>query len=298
MDLTKLSGASWNGDTTAADTGFLDLRERESTVQTFLRDANDGNIANSVGDLLQLTRARQARQFIGQSKSVPLLGQTGDVPARTNTATTGASTAGTGASKARRTTKAMASTSSRKALPGVSYTIQERPPNRADIANLDRELETRVQAVLQDVADMGGRLSSSDLYDPHRDTVTIVRDRLLHEFQADVTTLQREPWLDRLIKCECIKITCDDIAMKLVDMLAVSSTELGHVLRKLRVSYKQSFTQMRQSWQMLRGAYLRDQQALCDARAELERSLGDLGSKELQFRRAMDAQLAQVSAAF
>lgn len=293
MDLTRIAGSSWNGDAMAADTDFMGSDERESTVATFLRDTSAGNIANSVGDLLQLTRSRQARQFIGQSKSVPLLGPAiGAATGGTGTVNTAPSTANTA------TRRPPKGSSSRKALPGVSYSIQERPPNRADIMSLDRELETRVQAVLQDFGDLGGRLSSSDLYDPHRDTVTIIRDRLLQEFRADMDTLQREPWLDRLIKCECIKITCDDIAVKLVDMLAVSSTELGHVLRKLRLSYKQSFDQMRQSWQMLRGAYLDDQHALRAARADLDRSLGDLGSKESQFRALSDARIADLSAQF
>ena len=69
----------------------------------------------------------------------------------------------------------------------------------------------------------------SDLADSRKDGVIIVRNQLLKDFGADMNSLTKEPWLDMLIKCDCVKVTCDDIAKKLTDMLSVSSVELGNV---------------------------------------------------------------------
>ena len=129
MDLTRLSGGSWGGDMGTIE-GQMDSENglvRESTVETFLRDTAPAKIAQSVGDLLQMTRERQARQFIGQSSSTPILNSRGDSRANNKS----------GSNQTKRTVKLGGGSSSRKALPGVSYTIQERPPNRADIQNLD-----------------------------------------------------------------------------------------------------------------------------------------------------------------
>lgn len=291
MDLTKLSGGSWNGDMdgiSASDGSQNGRNFRESTVDTFLRDTAPAKIAQSVGDLLQLTRERQARQFIGQSSSTPNL-NTSD--SRIGTGATGR----TGTGQAKRSIKGNNGSSSRRSLPGVSYTIQERPPNRTDIANLDRELESRVQAILSLDHDAQYSLSVTDLYDPHKDTVAIIRNKLLAEFKADFDALQQEPWLDRLIKCECIKITCDDIAIKLVDMVSVSSTELGHVLRKLRVSYKQTFDQMRQSWHMLRSAWMQNDQELRNSKEALSSAVHELNTKEVTLRLSMDSEIDAIT---
>ena len=61
----------------------------------------------------------------------------------------------------------------------------------------------------------------SELADP-KDGMVIIRDRS-RAFGADIERLQREPWLDTLIKWKSVKITCDDIAKKLTDMLSVIS---------------------------------------------------------------------------
>jgi hypothetical protein len=53
-------------------------------------------------------------------------------------------------------------------------------------------------------------------------------------FGVTLSQLDDSPWLDKLIKCECLRDVCDHVATVLNDMLSVTSSELGSVLRKLR----------------------------------------------------------------
>ena len=114
-----------------------------------------------------------------------------------------------------------------------------------EIDSLDRELEDRVKAVLfREITDLNA-LDTGDLYQPHKDAMLLIRDHMLENFDVTLQELPSEPWLDRLIKCECLKDVCDHVASVLNDMLSVTSSELGSVLRKLRYTYKQSFEQIK-----------------------------------------------------
>ena len=108
-----------------------------------------------------------------------------------------------------------------------------------------------------------------DLYQPHKDAMLLIRDSMLEDFGLSLEVLMQEQWLDKLIKCECLRTVCDHVANVLNDMLSVSSGELGSVLRKLRFTYKQSFDQMHMSARQLHYFYVDTKQELESCRKEL-----------------------------
>ena len=138
----------------------------------------------------------------------------------------------------------------------------------------------------------------SELADPRKDGMVIIRDKVLATFQADLERLQREPWLDTLIKCECVKITCDDIAKRLTDMLSVTSTELGNVLRKLRLAYMQTFEQMTISWQQLRSTFVEYESELLRNRETLSHLQDRLDGKDEGVRLEMQHEIERLTEEF
>ena len=139
----------------------------------------------------------------------------------------------------------------RKQPPGISYSVQERPANRSEMEALDRELESRVRTVLYKEASDLYAVETGDLHQPHRDQMLMIRDQMLAHYSISVQDLIKEQWLEKLIKCECLRDVCDHVASVLNDMLSVSSSELGGVVRKLRYTYKQAFEQMHASARQL-----------------------------------------------
>ena len=286
MDLTKLSGSSFN------ESGLFGTSSKpeESSIEKFLADTNQGKMTASVGDLLSATRSRHARQFteerkISSSASTPALGRE-----------TGASAtpSAKGSPNKKKALKDKLGASRGKAT-DTQFNVIERPANRVDIAKLERELEVRVQAIVSEYINMD---DPSELADPRKDGMVIIRDQVLAAFGADIERLQREPWLDTLIKCECVKITCDDVAKKLTDMLSVSSTELGNVLRKLRVAYQQAFDQMRASWQELRSTFVEYESELLSDRHTMRQLQDRLSGHEDGVRAEMQDKIDQMTSSF
>jgi hypothetical protein len=277
MDLTKLSGSEFN------ESGLFggERQPDESAVDRFLADSKA--LTSSVGDLLTATRSRHGRQFteervMSQSASMPVLEH-----------------GGTGPPGSRKTKSKNNESQRGKAGDATAFNVHERPANRVDIAKLERELEVRVQAIVSEYVNMD---DPSELADPRKDGMVIIRDQVLAGFNASLEHLQREPWLDTLIKCECVKITCDDIAKKLTDMLSVTSTELGNVLRKLRLAYMQTFEQMRASWQQLRGTFVEYEAELLHDRQRLRHLQDRLDGKDEGVRAEMLAEIDRMTEEF
>ena len=179
-----------------------------------------------------------------------------------------------------------------------SLSIQERPANRVEIESLDRELEDRVKAVLfREMTDLNA-LDSGDLYQPHKDSMLLIRDHMLEDFNVPLHELAREPWLDRLIKCECLKDVCDHVASVLNDMLSVTSSELGSVLRKLRYTYKQSFEQINISTRQLFGGYMDSREELDRCCQELSEVKAELDRKEEDMMKIVSLEVSKVTTAF
>ena len=287
MDLTKLQGSSFN------ESGLFgsSSKPEESSIEKFLSDTNQGKMTASVGDLLSATRSRHGRQFteerrVASSASTPALGGvTGpSAPPSANGSPT----------KGKKALKDKLGASRGKATDDRLNVI-ERPANRVDIAKLERELEVRVQAIVSEYINMD---DPSELADPRKDGMVIIRDQVLAAFGADIERLQREPWLDTLIKCECVKITCDDIAKKLTDMLSVTSTELGNVLRKLRIAYQQAFDQMRASWQQLRSTFVEYETELLSDRQTMRLLQDRLSGHEDGVRAEMQEEIDRMTSSF
>lgn len=289
MDITRIGGLSWNETKSSSSfkalgintgdeddlisqqlsvTSQLPTSPHQSAVKGFLQEISSSRqMANSVGDLLSVSRNRLGRQFVlskvlQQSSSVPILNTTNDVNKKTLRSTKKGKT-------------------NNKSLPGGSYSITERPPNREEIKALEYELEERVRNVLYPEEAMLEAVYNNNMFQPHKDATSIMRKRVLKDINIlEDEVNDTEPWLDRLVKCECLHITCDTVTKKLIDMIAVSSTELGNVLRKLRYTQSQTFDEVKNSWQTLRDAYLNSQKDLNINCATLNSLKFDLDEKE------------------
>lgn len=77
-------------------------------------------------------------------------------------------------------------------------------------------------------------------------------------------------------------------------MLSVSSYELGNVLRKLRLTYKQSFEQMNLSWKTLRSAFLSASKELSRCKQRMSVMKTELDGKEAQVQARFNAELQQL----
>jgi len=81
--------------------------------------------------------------------------------------------------------------------------------------------------------------------------------------------LNKEPWVDMLVKSHCLKVVCDEVASTLTDMISVSSAELGNVLRKVRTSYSSAFSQLKESWDAMRSNFVCTERELFHSKEEL-----------------------------
>ena len=190
-------------------------------------------------------------------------------------------------------------TPNRRATPAVG--MVERPASRMEIVSLEHELEDRVRLVL----DMNSFVKKADnefsdgySFEPHRESMRIVRERMLAEFGVDSSKIHLEPWLDSYVKCECLKVMCDDVSSKFADMLAIQSVELGSVLRKLRLTYRQCFEQMHSSWKTLRQSHLDHTTDLSHSREAIKRLQTDLENKENEMHKKFDSEVNRLNAEF
>lgn len=278
MDFSKIGTKTWS------EPGRVP--QSKDAISGLKNDIEDGKVTNSIGDLLQLSRSRSNRQFMQSSASASALpstlkknGATGDLSGR------------------RMGGSDMGSKKQTKNTGSTLNNVVERPATRHEIEALNVELQDRIKSVMENSRNPG--MSSTVMaYEPHKDAVALIRDRMLHEFGASLKASTEEPWLEDLIKCECIRDICDSTALKLTDMLSVSSTEFGNVLRKLRQTYREAHEQMREGWVGLRERYV-------DICAELEsvkvinsRLETALQESEQDIRSKIDAEVFEMRAAY
>jgi len=289
------------------------------SVNTFLDDTNKNKLANSIGDLLQLTRSRHSRQFVdGPAQSRGALLTSASTPVlkpisadnKTRDATSpvkGASPErlGTGTGNAvttdrRRTVgRRLSSNPSRNPPPGASYTIQERPPSKLEIDALEVELSERLRTISDLAKAELQAVETGQMYQPHKDALILARDRILREFGMDEECFRRElPWMDKLVKCESLKHVCEGVASQLVDMVSVTSTGLGNVLRKLRYTYREAFEQMKESWVELHEHYIDNTDELFEKTILLESARADLNNLEDEMREKVEAKIENLTNQF
>lgn len=284
MNFSKIGSNTWN---------ITDDGGKISTIEAFKRDIRDPNIDKSEDEILNATRSKSARQFAGDKKSFIPLNHHLSMPALQPPPS---SPSGRQQGPERKlANKRIPISSTRKPPPGVSYSIQERPPNRVEVARLESELEDRLRSVLHSEATDLEAVQTGNMYQPHRDEMMIIRDSIHKEFNILNSDVSKEPWIDKLIQCESLRSTCDDVASKLTDMLSVNSSELGNVLRKLRMTYKQTFEQMRKSWRSLREIYLENEKELTKGRQSISSLQDDLRAKDRQIRNQIDKEIADIT---
>lgn len=294
-DITKVGGVTWaapGDDVVSSD-----------AVSNFINDANNERVTNSIGDLLNVVRGRTNRQFMSStpasgmrlSKTPPALNTmktSNSEPILNETGQSSIDMIQKGNVKKRIQVSAL-----RRPPPGVSYTITERPANRSEISKLENELEERISAVLYtEITDLYN-LETGNMYQPDRDAMMICRDKVIKELMITVDELLKEEWTDKLIRCECLRETCDDVSKKLCDMLSVSSAELGNVLRKLRYTYIQSFEQMRISWEYLRSVYIENKKELFETRDDMALLRADLNEKDGDIKLLVDKEVSLIRSA-
>jgi hypothetical protein len=179
----------------------------------------------------------------------------------------------------------------------TSAPLLERPASRVEIHSLEQELEERVRLVL-DSSNFQRNPNEFGLefaFQPQKENMMLTRERMLGEMNATVEDLEHEPWLDSYVKCECLKLMCDEVSSRFADMLGVNSTELGSVARKLRLTYKQSFEQMAISWKSIRKQFIANESELENMKKQLTSLQRRLDNKENEISAKFDEEVIRIS---
>lgn len=279
MEFSKIGTRTWSepGDKVARVSchdclGFVP--SSEDTINNFKNDINEMSYTNSVGDLLQLTRQRGGRQYMPTVDT--------SVPAKP----------GLKSGRARDTSKF----SSTKNLQSKYQNIHERPPRRLEVAALESSLSHRVQIVMEEVA--AADIGEDNTYQSHRDQLMLVRDRVYKQLGVSSDSMLFEPWLEQEVRSECLKELCDEVASTLTDMLSVSATELGNVLRKLRYTYNESFLLMQRGWLDLRSEYVKTDSELQQSKQQVSDLSKLLQERDYDIREKIDLEVSNMRKSF
>lgn len=267
MDLTKLGNNTWS------EPGVTQI----SGLKGFTEDAADAKLTSSVSDLLNLTRQRTGRQFVAtvtQSQNIPNLKL--DKIKMTNKSPV--------TNKTVKSSRALASNT-------IPHNVVEQPATRGEIHTLELELQERIKIVMcLEEAEIEA-LESGNLFQPHKDKLVFIKNQLLNELNSSDERYENEPWLHRIVACQALTDVCDDVTGKLVDVVAVTSNESGNVLRRLRSTYSQSFTEMRSSWRLLYGRYLEMEQEIAEGRQQMADLTEKLRDSEQRVREDVQGEI-------
>ena len=146
MDLKKIGSNTW--------TDLGKPTESNNALKSFLQDVHDTKILSDTRFASKATKSAPMFDVMAatapSTSANPVTASAPTLPQLRKTGTTGDlnNNIPTASSPSRKTAKKLVPNPMRKPPPGVSYAIQERPANRAEIEALDRELEERVKVVL------------------------------------------------------------------------------------------------------------------------------------------------------
>ena len=240
-------------------------------MSNFEDDIKEGKLTNSVGDLLQLTRQRTSRQFLSKSSTKSNL------------------------KKIKLEKKNVDTKTDLSALKSSQYqNVHERPPRRVEVSYLEMELKQMVKTVMNPVDDT----DDDNVYQPHKEKVMLIRNRIFMELGIDKDKAMNEKWLENIVKSECLKDLCDNVCSKLTDMLSVSSAELGNVLRKLRYTYDQCFLQAISSWKDLQMKYSDVESSLQQANSKVNELYSKSQENDIDIREQIDAEVSNIRREF
>lgn len=178
--------------------------------------------------------------------------------------------------------------------------LLERPASRMEITALERELEDKVRLILDTSAKprTHDTFGEEFVFQPTKENMQMTKERMLTDFGASIYDIEKEPWLESYIRCECLKSMCDEVSSKFSDMLGVNSNELGNVARKLRLTYKQSFEQMALSWKALRKEFLHNGDELQGLKSQVKKLQHELAHKEDEISKRFDNELIRLNGEF
>ena len=287
MDLNKIGSSLWSESGSIPNSG--------KAVDIFVKDASDPQLANSISDILELNRSRTSRQYldvkISKSNTQPLP-MTNSLTSPTNDVKPNY---GGGPVSSKQSKGALVQQLRKSLQAGALLNVFEKPPDRKDIAILERDLIENVKQLMSEsISDME-ELETGASYHPQRVKFAVTKRSLLKHFRCDEDDLKFQPWLDRLIKCSSLEGICDDTSGKLADMISVSSADLGNVLRKLVKTYKQTFQLMRSSWEELYNAHKETKRELSNCLGLAEILKYDVANKESGIRERLDEEVKQVT---
>ena len=140
--------------------------------------------------------------------------------------------------------------------------------------------------------------SDDVIYQPHKEKMMLVRNRVIDELGIEHDDAHREPWIESVVKSECLKDLCDEVGLRLTDMLSVSSAELGNVLRKLRYTYDQSFLQVLSSWKDVRSRYVTVDNDLSEAQEYVQSLREQLDERDFNIREQIDSEVDEIKKDF
>lgn len=293
MDLTKIGKSTWNSSYTPYDRPNSSSQDANSSetaelIESFRQDAKQLSTSKSVENFLHATRAKHLRKYVGldHDSSTPSLhpmrqtgyesslSQSADLPGGWTSGSNGHE----GSPLPHRKKKSMTNNlplinpktntiqfknshkSMQHILPTVSKTldftaVKEHPPTRSDIKVIEQEFDERIREICNADETNLEALDRGHFYQPYKDMILAIRNKNLSKYNIQYDQLINEPWLELLIKCECLTSACDDVTDKVIGMLNVLSLEIGSILRKVKHTYKQSFQELTSSWEILRSIY-------------------------------------------
>lgn len=254
MDLSKLGSSSWNASGSNSAEAIL-------FTENFLDEANQTSLLHSIATM---TNDKNNRNFLIKTSNTNTVSLP-SVNLKSTNNVTGMRTKISGSSKKH----------------GFDFSaVHENPPSRNDINLLDFEFEEKIRDIIHPETSDANIFDKKALNKPFREYALAIRNQYLEKYKITSDQLLREPWLEILIKCECLCVTSDSTTDKIVNMLSVISLELGNLLRKVRLTYKQAFRESTKSWEILRSSNKKMEEELQDRNRLITQLKDEISRKE------------------
>jgi hypothetical protein len=176
----------------------------------------------------------------------------------------------------------------------------EKPASRLEILALESEFETKL-AIVDSFATAEAPvmdLDLRDLHEPLKDSVMLLRARLLTKLDTTDDEVFREKWVLLKVQSELHASVCEEMAAKLCAMMSVTSSELGNSMRRLKQAYSSCLEEMRQSWAEMKRLHVDNEQELSVLRSRLNNYSDDIRERETLIRRRMESKMHEMERQF
>ena len=316
MNLSQLSGSTWNS--AAAQSKEINSQESgRSEVEEFKDVMKDPRYSElRLRDLFDTTRQSSQRQIcdspIVQKGINDRLSLNIPTPLEGSKSLPSSPVKGSPHKKSRGMVKKLESAN--------LVNVMERPANRKQIMELEQYLIHQVKDAMSDgimtADEVGGSPlssikmtlskspekksgssmpSSPTKLSPLKKNIDVRfilnKKKLCEEYRISPSDLIDQPWLDRLIVCDNLNMINDDVAHRFCDMISVSSSEHGGVMRKLRRTYQQTFQLMRASWDELYAEYIQTSRRLGISEENNRALIAQLNDQEDILREKLEGEM-------